>query len=183
MRKFITQEIESIRDQSQIIAERVAIDRQFTAEEEARFYSSWEYMAVWIGSSFENVTVDILSEKFGIPLARMNKIVFFLQQAGLCQLVNDKLKIGHMNLHLRNESDYILQHHSHWRVKALNHLHAINHKNEVFYTCPMGIAQDDFPKIRSLIIESIEKILKIARPSKSEQLGCLIFDFFQPHFK
>lgn len=164
---------------SKTVSQRVRKDHTLTDIEKAIYYSTWLYTGVRNLSAIEEFSeIDAIADHFRIPKAELLRIVDFLTSAGLVVRQGEKLKYGPAHLHLEGNSPFAIQQHKNWRGKGFQVMDQFTEKN-LFYTCPLSLSREDAERIRSMLPDYIESILKIVRPSRSEAAYCFNIDWFE----
>jgi uncharacterized protein (TIGR02147 family) len=178
LRQYFSQKIELIKKESQKITRRISDQKELGANEQAIFYSNWYYSAIRLSCDIPELSNELaLSEYLDIPLAKVNSIIEFLVQNGLCEKENEKLRIGVKKTHLAETSPYIFSHHRNWRLKAMENYSQFKEKDMAF-SAPLTLSIQDFFQVKQILLEAIEKVSKTVSTSPSEELACLNIDFF-----
>ena len=153
--------------------------RELTTDQRAEFYSSWIYAAVWAATAIsDGQTLTQLATRFNISRGRVEEILGFLVNTGLCTEKHGYYSMGEAHIHVPNESPFVVKHHLNWRMKAVQKMDT-REANELFFTSPMSISSDDFSKIRERLNKLIKEAVDIAKDSKSQEVVCLNIDFFK----
>lgn len=175
----IKKQIDSIKAQSLKLTNRLPSETRLTEEARAIFYSSWQYSGIRLLTSVEGYNdLDQIAEYFGISKAKAGKIIDFLVHTGLCISDDGRLKMGPKQTHIEADSPLIQRHHSNWRIKAMQRYESLT-ESELCYTGPMSVSNDDFSKIRELLVQLIQGTTRIATTSREEKLACLNIDWFE----
>lgn len=178
LKTHLREQLQEIREKSQELKNRVPQDKVLTEEAKAMFYSQWYYSGVRLLSSIEGFqTVDAIAEHLNLPRARIKHIVAFLLDHGLCVESNGRIEMGPRLTHLEASSPLITRHHSNWRMRAMRNMESPD-KDELFYSAPMVLSQDDVAWVREQLVELIKRVLERVKPSSSERLACLNIDWF-----
>ncbi|MBX9768314.1 MAG: TIGR02147 family protein [Bdellovibrionales bacterium] len=153
-------------------------DKILTEEAKATFYSHWYYSGVRLLSSVKNFdSVDAIAEHLHLPRATAKRVADFLVAQGLCVEERGKLKMGPKVTHLEATSPLVSRHHTNWRLRALQNLEPLS-KDELFYSGPMALSNEDALWVRSRLVELIENVVQRVKVSESERLACLNIDWF-----
>jgi hypothetical protein len=85
----------------------------------------------------------------------------------LIEAKGGKFKTGRVSLHLANDSNLVKQHHTNWRLRAIE---SMNHeeKNDLHYSSAVSVAFDDVPKVREIMLKTIEQIRAVVKKSSPE---------------
>jgi len=179
LKKFWQQKIESLREQSLKVVNRVKVDRILNAEEKSIFYSSPLYSAIRLFASVgtKGKSLDEIAERFELSRAKTVDMLKFLVEAGLCELKNDRYFLGLQKTHLEEGSPHLPRHHANWRLSAMNRSQDLE-KTELMYTAPVSLSKKDFDILREDMVVFIKKFLEKVHASPAEEIACLNIDFF-----
>lgn len=176
---YFKNQLDEILDQRQKIKSRVDVNREMSELQKNKYYSSWVYAAVHIALSIPELqNPQKISQYLEIELNRTYEILNFLKESGLAIQEEGIYKIGPSHVHLGNDEDNILKHHSNWRLKALQGLDR-GRSQIVNYAVTYSVAKSDVQKIKNKLLDVIQENMKIVAPSKEEVLMCNIIDFFE----
>ncbi len=176
---FYKTKINTIREQSQNISERVTVDLKLTEEQHAIFYSDWAYSAIRQSVALPHInTVEEIARYLDLSIEKVNSYLSFLLQAGLCKLSGKNVEVGPSSTHVKSTSPWVNVHHMNWRSKAVQSLSSTNTLN-LHYTSPVTLSAADCEVIKERLIQLIESVRATVDPSPSEKLYCLNLDWFQ----
>lgn len=179
LRQFFDRLIKEHREKHNLLKDRLKIKDTLTREDQAMYYSSWQYAAIHIALTVPKLrTVERLSERFQIPTARVLEILNFLCTKGLATKTLNSYQTTQPFLHLENDSPLIAKHHGNWRIRTVQNLDN-NIKENLHYSLAFSVARDDLPKIRERLMRALEDCADIIKPSKEEEVACLCLDLFQ----
>jgi predicted transcriptional regulator len=172
-----------MRDDRRLLENRLKSKRTLPAETQATYYGAWYYAAIHILVTIpEFRTRAAIAERLGLPAERVASVLEFLEHAGLIARAEDGTYRGsEENVYLGNDSANLDKHHTHWRLRAI---HALDHRGvkdalEMHYSSVVSMSRADAPLARKILLEAVEKILAVVRPSKEEELFCYTLDFFE----
>ena len=97
------------------------------------------------------------------------------------QLIEQKgqyYKIKKSILHLEKDSPILTQHHTHWRLRAIEAIQTAKLDN-LHYSGVMSLSKDDYEWVREKLARLLEDVVVRLGPSKDEKLAALSFDLFQ----
>lgn len=175
----LRQKIAHSKKESQQLNKRLKKDLELNETQKAIFYSSWIYTGIRNLSALEQFhDVTSIAARLNLPPGTVNKALEFLIENGLCQIEADKITYGPAYTHVGNDSPFVNKHHQNWRVRGFQNMDARDEKN-LFYTCPMSLSKETAEQVRTLMLNSIQEILKMVGPSKSEEVFCLNMDWFK----
>jgi uncharacterized protein (TIGR02147 family) len=172
-------QLQRIRDQSQSISKRVAVEAKLSEEERAVFYSDWAYSAVRQAVAIPGIdSVDSIAKYLKLSREKVQRYTEFLIRTGLCKISQNKLTVGTQSTHVEASSPWVRVHHTNWRQQAVNSLD-VPSKDDLHYTLPLTISANDSEILREKILQFIEQAKKIVDPSPSEEMFCLNIDWFK----
>lgn len=179
LRKILQRQKNKLRDQSRQLAHRLPSDRVFSENEKAIFYSQWFYSGIRLLTSIEGQgTLDRISERFDLPRSRVKKALEFLTSTGLCVEDNGLYKMGPVKTHLEADHPMVTRLHGNWRLMGMQK-HPRLSSHELAFTAPMSLCESDAPKIREILMQAIEQIIRIpANTNQPDKLSCLNIDWF-----
>jgi uncharacterized protein (TIGR02147 family) len=104
-----------------------------------------------------------------------------LQQLEAQQLVK-KQGAHHLwnsaNIHLADNSPWILNHHQNWRLRAVDNVQKRDDE-ATHYSSIQSMSKEDFEKLKKKIVQFIKDFNLVADPSNPEEAFCLNIDFFK----
>lgn len=178
LRDYFKSKLEDLRDEQNKIANRVDTNIEFTDQQRAQYFSSWHYAAIHMMGTLKPArTLVGIAEELKLPLAAVQEVVDFLRIHGFLKLTGDRLVIGPSRIHLGSDSTYIKNHHTNWRLKAIQDLDKKD-ASSLHYSVTYSIARKDAELIKSKIVNLIQENIKIVEPSSEEVLMCSLMDFF-----
>lgn len=158
---------------------RIKNDLILSDANSAIFYSGWEYAGIKLAVSLPDLNeADHISDAFNIPLSKVREILEFLVNTGLCIERNGEIKQGPAQIHLESKSPFISRHHLNWRLKALEKVGAVE-SEELRFTMPANLSESDVLKVRAMLVECIDKIVRLVDNSKAESMYCLNMDWIR----
>jgi uncharacterized protein (TIGR02147 family) len=178
-RERIQKKLQQIKSQSQKLGQRVPRTKELTDEQKSIYYSSWIYTGVrnlTAVSEFDNR--DAIAEHLKIEPQVIARILRFLLEHGLCREENGKITYGPASLHVDKDSLFVNKHHQNWRLQALQKMEN-RRDQDLFFTSPMSLSVEAAEKVKQLIPEFIQSVMKEVGPSASEKVACLNIDWFE----
>ena len=178
LKNFFLKKINHALNKRLILKERFKVKMTLAAEDQARYYSSWPYAAIHIATSIPQLeTKKAISDYLDLPLPKVSEILDFLCRTGLVIKKGDHFTIGKTRIHLGSDSALISQHHTHWRIKAIQNLDQ-KQEDTLHYSSMISLSKEDIQKIKTKLVKTIEEYNAIVKDSKEEELRCLTLDFF-----
>lgn len=158
---------------------RVGLHTELNSEDRAIFYSSWIYVAIFVATAIsEGQSLEQIASRFNISRKKAEEILNFLVHKNICQIKNQKFTMGKNVIYLSNDSPLVVKHHTNWRMRAIQKMDERT-SQELFFTSPMSMSQNDASLAREILADAIEKIHKICKDSLAEEVFCLNIDFFK----
>lgn len=178
LKKFFSGLIHEQREKHSLLKDRLNIKNTLSREDQAVYYSSWQYAAVHMALTVpEYRSIESLSARFNITAARVLEVLEFLTKLNLAYKEQNQYKTKDPFLHLEKDSPLISKHHSNLRVRAINSLDT-PHEKDLHYSLIFSVAEKDKPKLRERLTKCIEECADIIRPSTEEDLAALCIDMF-----
>lgn len=176
----IEKRLQKLRKMAESLANRLPQDKVLTEEMKALLYSNWFYSAIRLSTDIKELqTIEALSQFFSLPPALVNEVLRFLISCGLCVEENGLYKMGPQRTHLEASSPLISRHHVNWRLKAVERTTELEHSEELQFSSPVVISKSDAVRIRNILLDEIQSVMKIVTPSSSEILYCLNVDWIK----
>jgi uncharacterized protein (TIGR02147 family) len=171
-------ELRALKDEYLNIKERVGDSVLLTESEQSHYYSSWLYLAVHVASSLPgNADLKSIAEALKISEEVVGRVLLFLIQTGIIQESKGKLKPGLTQVHLNRESPLIRQHHTNWRIAAIQSL-ANDDKTDIHYSTVSTLSKADVEILKAEMTKLIEKYVETVKPSKEEVMYGFNMDFY-----
>lgn len=179
LENYFSRQIDEIRSERAKIRSRVQANNSLSNEELLKFFSSWQYAALHILLSIPKFQdLRKTARRLGVSVDQVQSMVVFLEEAGLIVRENDQVRLTNRRIHLEPESPMIAQHHTQWRLSAMQ---ALQRKDSInlHYSLGFSAAEIDAEKIRKVLLEAIEKSDQIFKPSPEEDAFGLNIDFYR----
>jgi uncharacterized protein (TIGR02147 family) len=178
LRKILERQIHASVEAQLVLKNRLEFKKTLSREDQATFYSSWQYGAVHVlvsvpGCHSEQGIADYL----GLPLQRVSEILQFLLSVGLVARKGNHYEIGTSHIHLESDSPMISKHHTNWRMRAVQSLDQPR-PEELHYSSVITASREDSSKIREILVRAIEEVRAVVRKSGNEEGYCYSLDFF-----
>lgn len=170
---------DKLKAESLNLSKRVNHDRILSDYEKSVFYSSYIYSAIRLSTSIgEGKTIGEVCELFQVSREKAAGILRFLSETNLCKEENGRYQMGTQHTHIERDSPFLTRHHHNWRIKALHRTDALS-EQELQFTGPVSIGENEFQEIRELLVEAVNKALKKVKASEPTALACLLIDWFR----
>jgi len=174
---FETKRVE-LEEKSRDLKNRMVNAQALSEEAKALFYSNWFFSGVRLASSIPTInTPEQLAQYLSLPLPTIHRVLEFLLAHGLV-VQNDKgLDMGPARTHIEASSPLVSRHHMNWRTKALQRIDRFTNK-ELFFTGPVVFSENAQTEVREILVQAIEKFMKVVQEAPSEKLSCINIDLF-----
>lgn len=177
LKYFVKQRMVKIKDTSLKLSERIKNKKALSDEDKKIFYSHWSYTALWVSFSLEKInTIEQAATFLEIPLSKTKKVCEFLLSCGLLIEEEGKIKNSASVTHIADDPLILSKHHGNWRHKAMEH-HPIMSKDNLSYTAPLTISEEDFLKVREKIVGLIKEMIQTVEKTKPEKVVFLNLDW------
>ncbi len=179
LKRAVENQLSHLRARNSELVNRLPRDKILGEKDRATFYSNWQYSGVRLASSLPQYqSREAIARYFGITESRLEQILQFLLSTGLCVEENGRLQAGPRRTHVEAASILASQHHSNWRLKALQRHDQLSER-ELAYSGPMSIGPQEQRQIREILMQVIEKATQLAVESEADRLSCLNIDWFE----
>jgi uncharacterized protein (TIGR02147 family) len=161
-----------------VLKNRVKATRVLGEADQARYYSAWYYAAIHVVVSLGTIrTKDKIARALQLPEKTVNEILEFLVQIGVLKIQGKEYRQGETSLYLGSDSPFIHQHHTNWRMKALQSLDQ-KEEGDLHYSGVITCSLEDAKKIQEIMIQTVQKIRATVKDSKDETLYAYTLDCF-----
>lgn len=178
LKKRFDRRIQTVLNQRTQLKNRFTDKKALAREHQAIYYSHWAYAAVHIGVTIPKLrSVTEIARYFDFAPSKAVEILEFLCSVGLVKNDARGYLPGDVRLHLEHDSPMISKHHSNWRLQAMQ---SFEHEkaHELHYSGVVSVSHEDLPKIREIMIRTLEQVRAIVKESSEETLYCYALDLF-----
>ncbi|OFZ21319.1 MAG: hypothetical protein A2X94_07675 [Bdellovibrionales bacterium GWB1_55_8] len=175
---LIQKQIEQAIENHHNLSKRLEFKKVLGPEDQLTYYSAWYYAAVHVVLSIPELQMkEPIARYFGLPLRIISDVLNFLTAAGLATENSGRYTTGPVSIHLPKDSPAITKLHANWRVQAIESLNRRN-EEDLHYSSVIAISSADYPAVRTILIEAIERIRAVVRESKENAAYCYCLDLF-----
>jgi uncharacterized protein (TIGR02147 family) len=179
LKAHIQRKLKLAKQASLKLSKRAMKDFVLSETDMATYYSSWLYTGIRNLVAVEEFnSIEKISERLKLSEKAVRNVVHFLIEKELLTETEGRLAGGKRHTHVGSESAFVNHHRRNWRVRGLEAMQTSD-EDQLFYTCPMSLSNKAVEKIRDLLPDFIERVLKIVGPSPSEEVFCLNIDWFR----
>lgn len=178
LKRYHQDAIDAIRSEAMKVEKRIQIEKKLKTEEQAVFYSNWLYSAVHLLTTLdEKMTFEKICKRLDLPAAKARQIVDFLVSIQLIVPEGSHYKAGVRSTHIDRSSPFLLQHHTNWRLKAIDRAENLS-EEELMYTANFSVDAKDFNRLREELMLVIQKFMAVVKDSPAEEIAQFNIDLF-----
>ncbi len=179
LREHYEREIQALREARTELSQRLKFEKSLSLEEQLRYYESWLPAAIHMALTVPALrSVEALSERFHLPPERIHRAIQTLLSLGLAKAEQGRYLPLTKTLHAGRGSPTLKQHHANWRLKCIDTMdHEVS--EELHYTSVISLSRRDVHRIRERLIQAIEEVREVVRPSAEEDVFCYTLDLFR----
>lgn len=145
----------------------------------SQYLSSWLWVAVHLATAVPDLqTPERIAARFGVPLEQIQRVLDGLEAMGLVMKKSGGYRFQTGSVHIAENSPWVLLHHNNWRQKAILDAQART-KESIHFTNILTVTAKDRDLIRAKLLETIESVMRIAKPSDPKEIVCLNLDYFR----
>jgi uncharacterized protein (TIGR02147 family) len=178
LQEFFKNEMKEILDKRSDLKNRLNIKNSLKKVDQQIYYSNWLYACIHMLVAIpEFQTSQAMSRHLNLPREKVMEIITFLEEAGLIQKKGAHYEIGITKIHLSKDSPQIERHHTNWRMQAIRSID-INDPVDLHYSTVVSMSHSDVPRVKEILIKSIEECRSVIRESNEEKIQSICIDFF-----
>lgn len=179
LKQHFIRELSELREAQLNLSRRLPTRKTLTHEEQSLYYSRSLYATVHMLVTIPQFrSLSAISRALRTSEEELRTVLDFLINAGLVKAQEGEFVPGEATLHLNRDTPQIIQHHTNWRVAAINALRTGQSSN-LHYSTVSSLSHEDAEKLRTRMVETIEVYVATVAPSKEEALVCFNLDFFR----
>lgn len=179
LRNHFERQLNRLRAHRLKLRNRIPTEQPLSVEQQARYYSHWEYAAVHMLLLIPALQErESLASHLKIPMRRLSRILDFLTECGLAQQEGSKYKIGKAVIHAPGDSPFAPHNHINWRQRSIQALQDEPDQG-LHLTTILTMSAKDVDRVRELFIQCVEKTNNIVDSSGNEKSVALMIDFFE----
>jgi uncharacterized protein (TIGR02147 family) len=177
---YLNKRLQDLRDKHSKISERVKSEQVNTQAEELVYYSAWFWSAIHVITSIPRYqSTAAIAQRLALPSEQVLHCLNILQNAGMVMRKGDRWQAQNKSYHLERESPLIGIHHTNWRQRALANAIQNTKSDSLHYSVVHSLSVDDFEKIKTMLLDFVEKSKKIVEASPEQELIAVCFDCFK----
>lgn len=178
LKDFFHLDIQDILAKRSDLKNRINIKNSLKKVDQQIYYSNWLYTCIHMMVAVpEFQTQQAISKQLNIPKEKIQEVLTFLEETGIIVKNGQRFEVGVTKIHLSKESSHIQRHHTNWRMQAIKSID-MNYARDLHYSTIVSMSVEDIPRIKEILIKSIEECRAIIRDSKEEKIQTICIDFF-----
>ena len=120
---------------------------------------------------------ESIGHYLGLSHKVVSEAVEFLLETGLIASSSHGYVSGKTRVFLKGDSQNIVQHHENWRLRAIENI-TLQQQENIHFSSVYSLSKKDFIKIKEKLLEHLQEVREIVKPSKEEELYVLNLDLF-----
>lgn len=180
-REFLQETLERLRKENENLARKLSGKRPEMSAESLEYYSSWHWQAIHLLLAVpEFQDPHTLAFRLGLTLEFVEQSLRQLEKWKLAERKGDRWLFCGGNLHIPPESPLASLNHLLWRQRAvMNSQMQQSSGQSVHYTGLQAMSREAAKQIAKFARKMIEESDRVAGPSDSEEVHCMVVDFFK----
>lgn len=179
LENLINKQISQRREAETVLKKRLKISEKMSAIDQMTYYSNWHFAAIHMACLIPQLqTIEALQRYFNLSLPQIVSTLEFLTEHGLIEEHRSRFRVLKPVLHLERESPLMAQHHTQWRLKAVDAFQR-RRSGDLFYSGVISLSKDDYEWVRERLSALLEEVIDRVKDSKDESLACLNLDWFE----
>ena len=179
LEKYFKKQIDEILAKRSVFMERVSVDDEIPAADQAVYYSQWYYLAIHLLIGIPGFqTKDALAERLNLSPQLISKALDQLAAMGLVESRGAKLVKGKKRIHIDKNSPWVSQMHAQFRNRGIYRL-SNPESNDLHFSFGMGITRKVFEEYRQRIMDLVVEFEPKLVASAEEDLFALNIDLFR----
>lgn len=176
---FFQLRIEKLRSKHADLKERWSSRNSDLHENELTYFGSWMIQAVHGTLQLKTCrTSERIASYLGISKIEVEEVLNKLLSMKLVTRTGSEWSTTTHFLHLGKESPLIRQFHLQWRQRVCQEFLKSRNPDSTHYSGILTFARSDESAVRGVLLEALDKIMKIIESSPSEEAFGLNLDFF-----
>lgn len=180
-KEYLEIKLTNLRRESSNLKNHLPSDTILTEEQKNKYYSDWVHGAIRVLAEIPALgSSEKLASHLNIDETRVRESLNLLQDMGLIEQLNGKVRGLGRTLHREKGSPHHLFRQQTWRVKGMQKLFNRRPHDELFFNALMALTRVDRDQLLELLNDSLKKMNRIALSSQTpEVVYCLNIDYFE----
>lgn len=179
-RKYFSEKVEELRRRYLDFRSRVKIETDLTDADKMTYYSSplpaKVHMLLTVPGAW---SIEKLAKRFRASEEKMTEVCRFLATKGMIQEKAGRYSGATKLLFVDKRSPFISQHHSNWRLDAIQAIQERKEEN-LHLSLAITLSEKDAVELRQRIATFVQECSGFIKDSKEETLRALCIDFYRP---
>jgi uncharacterized protein (TIGR02147 family) len=176
---FFARQMENIKSNREIISKRIKGKQVLSLEDQVVYYGRWYYSAIHTLLLIPQYqTKQAIANYLSLPLSTVSEVLDFLLSKGFAREEKGKFVSGNKRTHLGTDSPLLPKHHMNWRVKTIQSLDR-KPEGDLHYSGSIALSIKSAERIKTILLESIERMEPVIRETGEEAAFCVCLDFFK----
>jgi len=177
--KYFQGQIDELQKRRQFVRERMKVEDEIRPQDHAIYYGVWWYLAIHILVALPGTqTRDEIAKRLSLGTEQVREALQFLVKHGLITESRGKYSIAKGRIHLGQGSPMLPRHHANWRMRAIQAVD-LPKEDDLHFSGVIGISRKDGEKIRSTLLELLQKTEPVIQASQEEAAYVFLMDFFE----
>lgn len=178
LQAHFSDELSALRTKRLNLKDRVGVALTLSPEAQSTYYSHWTYAAIHMLITLpDHYDLYGIAKTLRLPVETVRHTLLFLSSVGLVQEKSGRLSVGSSQVHLSKDSHQIRQHHTNWRLAAIESLVQVA-ENDIHYSTVSTLSLADAEKLKARFANEIESYVQTVRASPEETLYGFNLDFY-----
>jgi uncharacterized protein (TIGR02147 family) len=180
LRAMVKKARNRVLESRKLLKNRVATpENSLPPEDQLKYFTSWIYSTIQVLLTIPGFREKPrIAERLGLPMEVVHEALEFLQRTGQVEVKHGEYRPLAARSFLSQESPLIAKLHQAWRLKSLTHL-VSPRASDLHYSTVVSLSEEDFGKIREILVKSIAGARETIRKSKEEKLCSFCVDFYE----
>lgn len=176
---FFNKLINQKKDKYLQLKNRVDISNELDDVAKSIYYSDSIYALIHMLVTIPKYqTFQSISEVVDVSKNKLLDVINFLKKHGLVIDNKGKLTASEKFIFLDKQSPLILQHHTNWRIKAIDHLRKNDDSGDIHLSMAVSLSEKDAMLIQKRISQFIQEVSETIKKSPEEKLMAFNIDYF-----
>lgn len=171
--------IKIMRDERLNIQKRIGAQESISDRDREKFYSTHYYGAIHVLTGIPDFrSVERLSEALRLSKPRVQEMVDFCLRIGVLKQEKGELRPGSQHIHIGNQTELVLKHHTNWRQHTLYGLQFLD-PDDLHYSACISLTNADAFKVKESMLHNLKENVDVISKSAEEVAYVLSFDFYK----
>ncbi|HWU44289.1 MAG TPA: TIGR02147 family protein [Bdellovibrio sp.] len=180
LKKYFEDKMTHLRLLNQRIDSRIGNFVKLDDSAKSVFFSSWKYSFIYVLLSLPDKNqLELIKAKTKLSETEISRVIKELTDLKLIQKSRDRWQPTKNRIHLNPEDIQISNHHRNYRAFSSRELEEIKPKS-LHFSSAIALSIEDAQKVKEVLLQTIQEVEAIIKPSEEETIRVLCMDFFEP---